>query len=105
MSEVDVVLDYVKDLLQLELKGRKVLQKDIGIVVPYKLQSKVIKSKCNQMNLNEVSIGTAEVFQGQERPIMIVTTVRTDGQLGFLNDERVSLLYWVIVYYTYMFII
>lgn len=91
MKEVHAVIDYIKELLSLELKGRKVTQADIGVVVPYKLQSKIIKRICCRINLNDITIGTAEVFQGQEKPVMIVTTVRTDGQLGFLNDARVRL--------------
>lgn len=91
MKEVHAVIDYIKELLSLELKGRKVTQADIGVVVPYKLQSKIIKRICCRINLNDITIGTAEVFQGQEKSVMIVTTVRTDGQLGFLNDARVRL--------------
>lgn len=91
MKEVHAVIDYIKELLSLELKGRKVTQADIGVVVPYKLQSKIIKRICCRINLNDITIGTAEVFQGQEKSVMIVTTVRTDGQLGFLNDAGVRL--------------
>lgn len=91
MKEVHAVIDYIKELLSLELKGRKVTQADIGVVVPYKLQSKIIKRICCRINLNDITIGTAEVFHSQEKSVMIVTTVRTDGQLGFLNDARVRL--------------
>lgn len=90
MNEARAVIDYIKELLLLHEKGRKVTQKDIGVVVPYKLQSKVIKRLCKAMNFNDINIGTPKAFQGQEKPIMLVTTVRTDGNLGFLSDPRVS---------------
>lgn len=90
MEEAHAVINYVKKLLSVELKGRKVTQADIGIVVPYKLQLRVIKGILRRLNFNDITVGTAEVFQGQERPIMIITTVRTDGKLGFLSDPRVS---------------
>lgn len=90
MEEVHAVIDYIKELLLLEEKGRKVTQADIGVVVPYKLQSKIIKRICNRLKFDEITIGTPEAFQGQEKPIMIVTTVRTGGLVGFLDDPRVS---------------
>lgn len=93
MKEVEAVMDYIKELLEIEVKGRKVIQEDIGVVVPYKLQSKIIKRLCTRLEYDRITIGTAEVFQGQEKPVMIVTTVRTDGKLGFLSDIRVRLLY------------
>lgn len=98
MAEVYEVMNYVKNLLNVEISGRKVVQSDIGIVVPYKLQFKVIKRLCTKLNLDDITIGIAEVFQGQEKPIMIVTTLRTDGKLGFLKDSRVRILYIVLMY-------
>lgn len=97
MDEVQAVFEYIKRLLLLEEKGRKVIQTDIGVIVPYKLQSKIIKRICNNMKLDDITVGTPEAFQGQEKLIMIVTTVRTDGFVGFLNDPRVHLLYCVII--------
>lgn len=98
MNEAHAVIEYIKKLLLLEEKGRKVTEADIGVVVPYKLQSKIIKRICNGINLNEITIGTPEAFQGQEKPIMIATTVRSDGNLGFLNDPRVCFYYFDIYF-------
>lgn len=98
MDEVHAVMDYVKELLTMEEKGRKVTQADIGVVVPYKLQSKIIKRVCNQLNFDEITVGTPEAFQGQEKSILIVTTVRTDGNLGFLDESQVSMFKSVKIY-------
>lgn len=76
-------------LLKMKPNGKDLGQSDIGVVVPYKLQSKVIKRMCKDMGFNDITVGTAEIFQGQERAVMIVSTVRTDGKLGFLGDFRV----------------
>lgn len=97
MDEVHAVIEYIQKLLLLEEKERKVIQTDIGVIVPYKLQSRIIKRICNSMKLDDITVGTPEAFQGQEKPIMIATTVRSDGVLGFLGDPRVCLLSCVIV--------
>lgn len=90
MKEVDAVIDFIKKLLNQNVGNAKAIkQSDIGVVTPYKLQCKVISSVCRRSNFNDVTIGTAEVFQGQERPVMIVSTVRTNGTLGFVKDPRV----------------
>lgn len=96
MKEVHAVTEYIQKLLLLEEKGKKVTEDDIGVVVPYKLQCKIIRRVCNRMNLKDITIGTPEAFQGQEKPIMIVTTVRSGGNLGFLNDPRVCNLCYVL---------
>lgn len=97
MNEVYAVMEYINKLLMLEEKGRKVTQMDIGVVVPYKLQSKIIRRLCDKKGYDGITIGTSETFQGQEKPIMIVSTVCSDGHLGFLNDPRVSLLCHVMI--------
>lgn len=91
MKEVNVVIDCIKKLLSNVNKTKRTLsQSDIGVVTPYKLQCKVIAQACRRNGFNDITIGTAEVFQGQERPVMIVSTVRTGGVLGFVNEPRVS---------------
>lgn len=89
-KEVDVVIDYIKKLLEPgTVSEKRITQLDIGVVTPYKLQCKFITRACRKNNFKDVTIGTAEVFQGQERPVMIVSTVRSDGQLGFVKNPRV----------------
>lgn len=89
--EAEIVIDYVKKLLQTEYSGKRVHTSDIGIVAPYREQCNVIKDECINNGFNGILIGTAEIFQGKERAIMIISTVRTDGTLGFVGDARVSL--------------
>lgn len=93
--EVRVVMDYVKKLLNVRFKNRKVSQlkeSDIGIVTPYKKQCKRIAQVCRREKFNDILIGTAETFQGKEKPVIIVSTVRSDERtLGFVNEPRVSL--------------
>lgn len=65
-----------------------------GIVSPYRAQCTSIKNslELNGIHTERLMINTAESFQGQERPIIIISTVRakTSSQsLGFVSDKRV----------------
>lgn len=68
----------------------KISQSDIGVVTPYKMQRRKIAQACHRLSFDDVTIGTAEAFQGQEKPVIIVSTVRSGGnRLGFVNNARV----------------
>lgn len=90
-EEADVVIDYIKKLLTPgnKLSTHPISQSDIGVVAPYKLQCKILANMCRQNDFNDITVGTAEIFQGQERPVMIISTVRTGMTLGFVNDPQV----------------
>lgn len=85
-DEVTAVLKYIEILLNGSWNGKKVNFSDIGVISPYKAQCDLIKEKCD----TNIAIGSAEQFQGMEKPIIIISTVRTDaGHLGFLKDYQV----------------
>lgn len=88
MEEVNAVMEFVNMLMSMD----SITQSDCGIVSPYKLQCKIIKQHCEKNNYKEIVIGPAEVFQGKEKPIMIVSTVRSgrNSALGdFLQNAQV----------------
>lgn len=89
IDEIDVVIDFIKILLENDGNVDSLKQSDIGVVTPYKLQCKELIRACRQNKFNDITIGTAEIFQGQEKPVMIVSTVRTERKLGFVKDPRV----------------
>lgn len=91
LEEVNAVIKCINDLLANKWNGKNVFEDDIGIVSPYKEQCEMIKDECLRYGYEKIMIGTAEIFQGQEKPIMIVSTVRTDGNLGFVRDKRVTI--------------
>lgn len=70
-------IDYIIKLLTPgnKLSKHPINQIDIGVVAPYKLQCKILAKMRRQNNFNDITVGTAEVFQGQERSIMIISTV------------------------------
>lgn len=94
VPETDAAIKYLKKLLNWSRGGEKIHPRHIGIVSPYRGQCQVLEEACRQNKIvigsSGVTIGTAEEFQGQERPIIIISTVRTNDDLGFTEDERVS---------------
>lgn len=55
---------------------------------PYRAQCKFLQMECRKLKA-EIAIGTAEIFQGQEKDVIIISTVQTKGDIGFVKDERV----------------
>lgn len=96
-AEVQAVYNVIKQLLPPNSKQnglRSITQKDIGVVTPYRKQRHKISQKLRRYNLEDVTVGTAEIFQGKEKPIMIISTVRSNGALGFVAEERVSIAFY-----------
>lgn len=91
-DEIDEIVRTLKELLPPHSTTkclRRIAQSDIGVVTPYKLQRRMISKKLRHLHFDQVTVGTAEIFQGKEKPIMIISTVRSFGGLGFVADPRV----------------
>lgn len=88
-----MVVEYVEEIqAKLKIDGKNVKQTDIGIVTPYNEQCKIICAKLAAKSYNKITVGSAETFQGQERKVVIVSTVRTGENLGFVSDGKVGLI-------------
>lgn len=70
---------------------------DIGIITPYTQQVKTIRMLMESTDLIMPKVGTVEEFQGQERKIILLSTVRTLGRevrsdikhsLGFVKSPK-----------------
>lgn len=106
VSEIEVLVDYLTKLV--ETQGKKGLPKlsakDIGIISPYRKQVEKIQKALKSVpalsqwsDLKELKVGSVEEFQGQERKIIMVSTVRSsityvkmdkDFNIGFLSNEK-----------------
>ncbi|XP_054473304.1 putative helicase mov-10-B.1 [Anoplopoma fimbria] len=106
VSEIEVLVDYLTKLI--ETQGKKGLPKlspkDIGIIAPYRKQVEKIQKALKSVSalrrwndLKELKVGSVEEFQGQERKIIMVSTVRSsvnyvrmdkDFNIGFLSNEK-----------------
>uniref|UniRef100_A0A8C6X6Q3 RNA helicase n=1 Tax=Naja naja TaxID=35670 RepID=A0A8C6X6Q3_NAJNA len=103
-AEINVLIYYLKKLL-LENQGKKgikTLPKDIGVISPYRKQVEKIRQAINVifkdlMNIKDLKVGSVEEFQGQERRVVLISTVRSSSNyfgideefnLGFLNNPK-----------------
>uniref|UniRef100_A0AAY4B686 RNA helicase n=1 Tax=Denticeps clupeoides TaxID=299321 RepID=A0AAY4B686_9TELE len=105
--EIEIVVDYLKKLLQSQGKKgtSRISPKEIGIIAPYRKQVEKIRQAIRQsdkelrnfMNIKELKVGSVEEFQGQERRVIIVSAVRSNGEfikldeefnIGFLKNEK-----------------
>lgn len=90
-GECDEVARFYKNLRDLGVS-----EMDVGIISPYQEQVRVIRSAIESVYGKELpKIGSVEEFQGQERMIILISTVRSkkrgeDKQfgLGFVNHPK-----------------
>jgi len=96
-QESEVVKRYVERLLADRFRGRKLSQGDIGIITPYRKQVEKIKTLFKKQKWDGITVGSVEEFQGQERLVIIISTVRSTMalleedykfQLGFLRNPK-----------------
>ena len=77
--EAEISSNIVNDYLNIGVE-----EEDIGIISPYADQVKVIQ------DMTPVEVKTVDGFQGREKEIIIISTVRSNdnGNIGFLKDLR-----------------
>lgn len=68
---------------------------DVGLISPYRAQVQLLRQAIKRNEWlrpvrRQISCGTVDGFQGQERDIIVISLVRQndDGQIGFLRDLR-----------------
>ncbi|XP_071133478.1 RNA helicase Mov10l1-like [Mytilus edulis] len=75
----------------------KVDPEDIGIITPYRKQVEKIRLLIDKLGMASIKIGSVEEFQGQERQVIIISTVRSSEKmigfdkkhtLGFLSNPK-----------------
>jgi predicted DNA helicase len=81
-KEAEAVESLVKRVLKMGVKPE-----EIGVIAPYLDQVKLLKRLIKEP---KVEIHSVDAFQGREKEVIIVSTVRSNNQanLGFLTDER-----------------
>ncbi|KAH9829555.1 P-loop containing nucleoside triphosphate hydrolase protein [Rhodofomes roseus] len=96
-AEASLVARYCEELVA-DLKV-PLSAKDIGVISPYSAQCSKIRALLGRRStqLEGVKVGTTEEFQGQERRVIIISTVRSNPahalrdvrhRLGFVGDPQ-----------------
>ncbi|GAA5983326.1 hypothetical protein JCM5350_003073 [Sporobolomyces pararoseus] len=102
-TEVELILEIVGDLLE---RNPALDPRDIGIISPYYAQTQLLVNtfesgwaakrlskvigRSRASELQAVEINTVDGFQGREKKVIILSTVRSnrEGRIGFLTDKR-----------------
>lgn len=79
----------ILDLLE-KFQSVGVSMDDIGVISPYQGQVRYIRDLMGKRRMPEVKIGSVEEFQGQEKPIILLSTVRS-SKLQFEFDRQFNL--------------
>jgi len=63
---------------------------DIAIITGYSAQQSLLQRLVRQMDLptEGLRVDTVDGFQGSERELVLVSTVRTNSEVGFMRDPR-----------------
>jgi helicase MOV-10 len=96
IAEVEIVVSYVKKIL---LEKGTSYAKHIGIISPYHKQVQKIRKhfQSRETCYQDIMVGSCEQFQGQERKVIIITTVRSSPEkltwdkkfdLGFVDNPK-----------------
>lgn len=81
---------YVGKLLEGGPSREPVEQKDIGIIAPYIRQVYKLKYRLKQKGWENVEVGTTEIFQGREKRVILISTVRSNRNL-LAHDSKFGL--------------
>ncbi|NWU92314.1 SDE3 helicase, partial [Upupa epops] len=106
-AEIEVLVHYLKKLLQSRGMGGcpSVSPKEVGIISPYRKQVEKIRRAITSLDptlralpdIKLLKVGSVEEFQGQERRIILISTVRScsdyfqldqNFKLGFLKNPK-----------------
>ncbi|KAI5120593.1 hypothetical protein M0805_008071 [Coniferiporia weirii] len=94
IAEASLVKEYVKDLL--DDRRLRLKPENIGIISPYHAQVCKIR-RVLPHNAKDIKVGSVEEYQGQEKRVIIISTVRTSMDfvkfdlrhtLGFVANPR-----------------
>ncbi|XP_055536659.1 putative helicase mov-10-B.1 isoform X2 [Wyeomyia smithii] len=91
-TEIDQVVFYVRELLNNGINNKAVQQQQIGVISPYARQVYEFKEVFAQLKWNDIEVGSTEQYQGREKDIIIISTVRSNcSHVGFLaNTKRLN---------------
>ena len=57
------------------------------MITPYRRQVQKIRQKLRTDNISDIMVGSTEEFQGQERRVIIVSTIRSNPQYVYMDNQ------------------
>ncbi|GLJ34036.1 hypothetical protein SUGI_0684510 [Cryptomeria japonica] len=88
--EAAVVLHMIAKLFK--VCAARQMRISVGVISPYSAQVRYLESKLTSkdewMNNIDIEVKSVDGFQGGEKDIIIISTVRTNNNIGFLSDWR-----------------
>ncbi len=89
---IHTLRDYIEMLSPQRIESERI---DFGIITPYRGQARLIRRLLKMQHYfkrlrRQISVGTVDGFQGQERDVIVISLVRDNdaGNIGFLRDLR-----------------
>lgn len=83
-------MSYIIEILKHGINKRKISPTDIGVITPYRKQCSKIQNELDKNRIKDIQVGSVEQFQGQEKQIIILSTVRANMKtVGFLDNPKV----------------
>lgn len=82
-SEVNEAVSFVTRLLPPKSKAeglKKIPPWKIGVITPYHMQNYKIVQALKALKMGKVDVGTAESFRGKQKSVVIISTVRSEGE-------------------------
>ncbi|CAH0778069.1 unnamed protein product [Bemisia tabaci] len=97
-AEIVTIVKYLKAILEPgSFNGQTIKQEDVGIISPYHKQVMKLRRACELQGWATVKVGSVEEFQGSEKLVTLVSTVRSKAEvlnqdlkynLGFLSNPK-----------------
>lgn len=74
------------EVIQKIIEMESIPLSDVAVIAPYSAQVALLENNIDK----QIRISTIDSFQGQEKPVIILSLVRSnsEGQIGFLKDYR-----------------
>jgi helicase MOV-10 len=85
-DEAQCVKMYV-DLLVKDTRKNRCKPEDIGIIAPYHKQVQKIRMILSAHGYKDCKVGSVEEFQGSERPVILISTVRST--VDFIQFDKI----------------
>eukprot|EP01130_Rhizamoeba_saxonica_P000568 TRINITY_DN10536_c0_g1_i1.p1 TRINITY_DN10536_c0_g1~~TRINITY_DN10536_c0_g1_i1.p1 ORF type:complete len:581 (-),score=120.45 TRINITY_DN10536_c0_g1_i1:45-1661(-) len=97
IQEASTIFEYIYAIRTDSKLRETIKEKDIGVITPYHRQVVKIRKLLRDNNMEGIKVGSVEEFQGQEKMVILVSTVRSSKgwsdfdiqhNLGFLKNPK-----------------